>query len=89
MTETSGDRRARIAEVSAAIGLLTWRAAVLPLPGLFRDWIVLLSVYWIFTVFGSRTRAWPYVTGGVMVLLAILYLQGQGPHTLASLGIAW
>ncbi len=88
MTETAGDRRARIAELSAAIGLLVWRVAVLPLPGLFRDWISILALYWIFTVFGSRTRAWPYVTGGVMVLQALLYLQGQGRHTLASLGIA-
>jgi hypothetical protein len=87
MTETPGDRRARIAEVSAAVGLLAWRIVVLPLPGLLRDWVVLLSLYWIFTIFGHRSKLWPWVTAAVMILLAMVYLLGQLPHTLESWGV--
>ena len=67
--------------------MIVWRLAATPPQQLYRDWILILAFYWIFTVFGSRSKAWPYVTGGVMVLLAILYLHGQMPHTLSSLGI--
>jgi hypothetical protein len=87
MTETAGDRRARIAEVSAALGLLAWRVAVLPLAGLPRDWVTILALYWIFTIFAQRSKAWPWVTAATMLLLGGIYLQGQFPHTLEILGI--
>jgi hypothetical protein len=87
MTETPDDRRARIAELSAAVGLLAWRVAVLPLSGVLRDWVCVLAVYWIFTIFAQRSKAWPWVTVATMILLAGIYLQGQLPHTLEILGI--
>jgi len=87
MTETPSDRRARIAEVSAAVALLIWRVAVLPLPGLLRDWVAILALYWIFTVFAQRSKAWPWVTVATIVVLGGIYVHGQFPHTLEILGI--
>jgi hypothetical protein len=87
MTESPGGRRTKIAELTAAAGLLLWRILALPLPGLWRDWITLLSIYWIFTVFASRSKAWPYVTAAAMILLTALYIHGQFPHTMDALGI--
>jgi len=87
MTETPDDRRARIAELSAAVGLLAWRVAVLPLPGVLRDWVSILALYWIFTVFAQRSKAWPWVTAATMLLLGGIYAYGQFPHTLEILGI--
>lgn len=87
MTDTPTDRRSRIAELAAAGGLLLWRILAIPVTALWRDWITLLTIYWVFTIFGSRTKAWPYVTGAAMILLTALYIQGQLPHTLEGLGI--
>jgi hypothetical protein len=87
MTDSAGDRRARIAEVSVAIGLLLWRIVVLPLPGLLRDWVSILALYWIISVIGERSKAWPWVTAATMLLLGGIYAQGQFPHLFEILGI--
>jgi hypothetical protein len=79
------DRRTRIAEAAAASALLLWRVLAHPPQPIYRDWIALLSVYWLITIFTHRTRAWPWMTAGFMVLLGLIYLQGQFPHTLATL----
>ena len=75
-------------EVVAALLLLGWRAWSYPLAGLWRDWVVILCLFWIFTVLAGRTRAWPWVTGAVMAGLLTLYSLGQLPLTLALLGSA-
>jgi hypothetical protein len=87
MTDSPGDRRTKVAELTTAAGLLLWRILAIPLPVLWRDWISLLSIYWIFTVFVHRGKAWPYVTAAAMILLTALYIHGQSPHTLDALGI--
>jgi hypothetical protein len=66
--------------------MILWRILVVPPALLCRDWVVLLSVYWIYTIFAHRSKPWPWVTAGTMILLAVLYLMGQFPHTLQSWG---
>ena len=73
-------------ESFAPFAILAWRAWSYPLAGLWRDWIAILCGYWIFTALGSRTRAWPYVTGVVMGGLLLFYSSRQLPLTLAVLG---
>ena len=86
MTEPD-DRRARILESCWAAALLVWRIAAVPFALLYRDWVAILALYWMFSIFGQRTKSWPWVTLGTMLLLAGLYLRGQFPHTLDLLGI--
>jgi len=85
MDEAPRGRAVQVAEVAAALLLIGWR--VFASPRFTADWIVLLAAYWIFTVFAARSKSWPWVTGGTMILLAVLYLQGQFLHTLSTLGI--
>lgn len=69
-------------EVAAALILLAWRISWHPLPGLWNDWIVLLSLYWIFTACARRSRAWPAVTFLAMLLLFLIYAARQVPMTM-------
>jgi hypothetical protein len=67
---------------------LAWRLASQPPIGLWRDWMVILTLYTIFARFGSRSQAWPVVTTAVMAFLLGIYVVGQASHTLSVLGIA-
>lgn len=69
-------------EVAAALILLAWRIFWHPLPGLWNDWIVLLSLYWIFTACARRSRAWLAVTLLTMTILFLIYAARQVPMTL-------
>ena len=62
-----------VCEAAAAALLLLWRAWVVPLGWLWRDWFAILCVFWIFTALGSRTRAWPFAAGATMTGLLLLY----------------
>jgi hypothetical protein len=73
-------------ELLAAGLILAWRFRLHPLPFLCRDWITILCVFWIAAALGGRSRAWPYVMGGVMTALLVLYSAGQFPQTLGALG---
>lgn len=74
-------------EVVVASLLIAWRAWMYPFAGLWRDWFTILCAFWIFTALGSKTKAWPYVTGAVMAGLLVLYGSGQLPPALAALGL--
>ena len=74
-------------EVLLVALLAAWRAWSHPFALLWRDWFLLLCLYWIFTALASRTRAWPYVTGALMGGLLVLYGWGQFPFTVATLGL--
>ena len=67
--------------------LAAWRAWSHPSSLLWRDWFLLLCLFWIFTALASRTRAWPYVAGTLMAGLLVLYGWGQLPLTLTALGL--
>ncbi len=69
-------------EVAAALILLAWRIIAYPLSGLWRDWIVVLSLYWIFTACARKSRAWTAVTAGVVLWLFMAYAARQIPMTM-------
>ena len=54
---------------------------------LWKDWFLLLCLFWIFTALGSRTKAWPYVAGALMGGLLALYGWGQLPLTFTAMGL--
>jgi hypothetical protein len=73
-------------EILTALLLLSWRVSSYPTAGLWRDWVALLCLFWIFIAAAGKTRAAPIVTAGFMAALLALYATGQLPFTLAVLG---
>lgn len=73
-------------EILAACLLLAWRLSSYPTAGLWRDWVVLLCVFWIFCALAGRTKAAPAVMGLLMAFLFALYAVHQVPLSLAVLG---
>ena len=74
------------AELLAASALLIGRLVTRPLPELWRDWVVLLSAYWIYTVLAGGSRHWPRVTVAVIAFLFGIYASGQLPIAFRLLG---
>jgi len=74
-------------EVLLVALLALWRAWSHPFSLLWKDWVLLLCLFWIFTALGSRTKAWPYVAGALMGGLLVLYGWGQLPQTFVALGL--
>jgi len=74
-------------ELLAASLILAWRFRLHPLPFLLRDWITLLSLFWIASALVGGRRSWIYVMGGFMAGLLVLYSVGQFPLTLGALGL--
>ena len=67
--------------------LAAWRIWAHPFPLLWKDWFLLLCLFWIFTALASRTKAWPYVARALMGGLLVLYGWSQIPLTLAEMGL--
>lgn len=82
-------RRPALRELFFPLVALAWRIAAYDLRTLWRDWVVWIALYWIFTVFGRRTRAWAPVTVILSIGLLGIYLSRQFEHTLDSLRFAW
>jgi hypothetical protein len=78
----------QIAEVLGATALILWRIWEIPLTGLWRDWITLLAVYWLFSIFAGEKRSATPVTLTLMAGLMILYGWGQYPYLLRLLGLS-
>jgi len=73
-------------EILAASLVLAWRLGSYPRATLWRDWVVLICGFWIFTVLAGRTKAWPAGLGLLMAFLFLLYGLGQVPTSLAFFG---
>lgn len=74
-------------EILAAALLIAWRVGSYPAATLWRDWVVLLCGFWIFTALAGRTRAWPPALALMMTFLFVLYAVHQVPLSLAVLGL--
>ncbi len=75
-------------EVAAASLILLWRVLCYPAENLPFDWIVLISVYWIFTVRARHSRAWQVVTILLILWLFGIYAYRQIPLTIDALRFA-
>ncbi|MBI3855558.1 MAG: hypothetical protein HY293_07680 [Planctomycetes bacterium] len=84
MDSPARPRRA-FAEIAAAVLVLAWRAAALPVSLLGSDWLSLLAAFWIVAVLSERSRLRPWITSGAMALLLVIYLWGQIPAAAAFL----
>jgi hypothetical protein len=74
---------ARTRQAIAAVVLLAWRVVCHPPSSLWRDWVFLLCLFWLFSIFGSRSKVWPLALGTLMVALFVLHSVHQLPLTFA------
>jgi hypothetical protein len=80
-------RSVRGIEICLAAALLVWRFAANPAAAYWKDWMLLLGLFWLYTTFQSSSPAWPAVLLSVMAYLLGIYVLGQIPHALAVLGV--
>jgi len=73
-------------EFLAASAILAWRIRLYSPATLWRDWVVILALFWIVTILAGRSRAWPWLMGAFMIGLLVLYTSRQLPLTLEVLG---
>ncbi len=76
-----------LAEALAAVALILWRLWELKMQGVWRDWVTILALYWLFLIFGQGKKPWLPITIAVLVGLILLYEGGQYPFLLRALGI--
>lgn len=71
---------AQTAEVLAAVGLILWRLWDLVLQGLWRDWLMILAVFWLLSAV-APDRPWRrHLAAATVVLLMAIYAIGQAAH---------
>jgi len=57
-----------------------------PLEGIWRDWVVIISIYWMgVTLKPSLRMSQPFVVGTMLYLMGV-YLAGQLGYSLSLLG---
>ena len=81
------ERRTWFAEMAVAIALIGWRLAAGSPGTWWKDWIIVVSAFWIFTRLKAGVRAQPVVGALVMAYLLGIYLLGQAPLALFVFGI--
>jgi len=72
----------KIAAILVAVALILWRIWERRLVGLSTDWLVLLSLYSIFSVLAPEGRVRSSVTFVTIAGLLLLYAWGQTPFIL-------
>jgi hypothetical protein len=72
-------------EVTTAVGLIVYRVSFYPASGFWRDWVLILCLYWIATVFASKSRWWQAVTFATSALLLAIYSSKHVPIILELL----
>ena len=77
-----------VAQILVVAALILWRIWDAPIASLWHDWVVLLSVYWIFLLCAGEHRIRGPVTLALMSGLMILYQWGQFPHLMKMLGMS-
>lgn len=92
MTDPSGPAAApapvsffRRWEIALPIVVVGWRLTWYPPETAWRDWVLILALYWIFTLRAGNTRAWPPVTALVALGLSLIYLYRQLPHSFEAI----
>jgi hypothetical protein len=73
-------------QAGLALAVLGWRIMTQPAPVLWRDWGLILSAYWLLVALKPAWQNLSRVTASVGAYLLAIYVIGQFPHTLKSLG---
>ncbi len=72
----------RIVETAAGAALILFRLLHVAPEQLWRDALLILGAYWMFCIWGRRTRLWPVLTMVTMGVLLAIYLHGQALPTI-------
>ena len=68
--------------------VIAWRIYARPPASLWRDWVLIVGLFWIYENLASKARAWPSAMIMTMAYLLGIYVVGQAPHALSVLGLA-
>jgi hypothetical protein len=77
----AGAARIRRWEISLPIVVISWRLSWYPLHEAWRDWVLLVALYWVFCIRAEGSRSWKPVTAVLMLGLALVYLARQLPYS--------
>jgi hypothetical protein len=67
-------------ELAVCLLLLIGRALLRPPATLWRDWVILLGLLWLASLFPSRVKNLPLLAGAVAAFLLAIYGIGQWPY---------
>jgi hypothetical protein len=73
-------------EAAVPLAILLVRILRYPPAELLRDWLVIVCLYWIFTIFRQKSRSWPMVSVASSALLLGIYVSRQVPVIIDLLG---
>ncbi len=76
-----------IGEVAIAGALMVWRLAAGSPATWWKDWILVVAAFWIFTRLKPGAKSQPVAAALVMAYLLGIYLLGQAPLALFVFGI--
>jgi len=71
-------------ELGIAFAIGTWRLVAISPREWWRDWSLLVSVFWVYSRVASGSSARSVVTMGVVAYLLGIYLYGSLPHVLST-----
>lgn len=77
----------KVLEIGVASALILWRIVTYSALPLWRDWLLLLGFYWIYTALRAGSRDWPCVTVALMAFLLTVYSWNQVPLALQALDL--
>jgi hypothetical protein len=72
-------------ELPACLLLLVGRVLLRPPSTLWRDWVLLLGLLWLASLFPSRAKNLPLLAGALAAYLLAIYGVGQWPYLQAIL----
>jgi hypothetical protein len=83
------ERWRALAELALPVWLAAWRLTWYSPTRLWRDWVFLISLYWIFSIFGRKTKAWVPVTASLSIALFAIYMIRQYDIIADTLRFCW
>jgi len=77
----------RSPEILLPMLLLGWRVLTQPVWALWRDYVLIVSAFWLFILLRPHSTARAQVLLTLAAYLLAIYVAGQFHHTLSALGV--
>jgi hypothetical protein len=77
----------KIPILAIAMATLLWRISTTPPRFLWQDWVTILTLYGVYSLYRYKTEKWSAVSAATSAFLLGIYAIGQVPHLLKILGL--